>query len=66
MPGISSFVGTHYAELRDLLKRHGVRSVTVCFDNTDTRVADPSYSSGRDDTNFYSVLLAKMLSEDGF
>ena len=66
VPGISSFVGAHYPELRDLLKRHGIRSVTICFDNTDAPKADPAYPSGRDDTNFYAVLLAKMLSEDGF
>lgn len=70
LPGISSFSGQHYPVLVKFLNDHKIKRNCIIFDN---EVKDnpkfPNYKpdvNDRYDTQYYSFIMAKMLTKDGF
>lgn len=68
LPGIASFAGKHLNQLRTFLSEEAITSATVMFDNeikNDTSL--PNYKPDpekRYDTQFYAILMAKLLAEN--
>lgn len=70
IPGISSFAGKHFERISSLLEQHGVKQVTVIFDN---EVKDnPAYTNykqkpeDRWDTPYWAYIMGYKLSRKGF
>lgn len=70
LPGIASFSGEHYKTLIEFLNENSIKNICIIFDN---EVKDdpklPKYkpdAMDRYDTQYYSYLMAKMLTKDGF
>lgn len=70
IPGVSSFASKHFERLVSLLEQHGVKHVTVVFDN---EIKDnPNYSNykqkpeDRWDTPYWAYIMGYKLGKKGF
>lgn len=70
LPGVASFSGDHYKDLLEFLKGYSIKNICIIFDNEIKD--DPKFHNykpdamDRYDTQYYSYIMAKMISRDGF
>lgn len=70
IPGVSSFAGKHFERIVSMLEQHGVKRVTVIFDNeVKDNPSFPNYKQkpeDRWDTPYWAYIMGYKLSKKGF